>query len=154
MAEYSGTSQTVQPGGSITYSIVDVPCSRGLVKHAGNSGNFLLRGVLQNGANSNGCCPRCRRGGRDSIYNVTVGANIAVAEGETVGEISIGIAVDGGVLQDSIMRVTPAAVGEFSNVKRTKSVDIFNGCCQTVTVVNTSTVAIDVEEPNIIFGVA
>ena len=153
MAEYSGITQTLQPGASIVYSITNVPCSRGLILHDASTGNFLLRGVLQNGnyTNNNGCC---RRNARNSLYMVTVGANIAVAEGGTADEISIAIAVDGGTLSNTTMRANPAAVGDFFNVSRTTNVEIFNGCCQTVTVINTSTQAIDVSEPNITFSVA
>jgi hypothetical protein len=85
---------------------------------------------------------------------VSVGANIAVPEGQTVGEISIAIAVDGGTLSNTTMRVTPAAVEEFVNVSRTTNVSIFSGCCQTVTVKNTSTIPILVSEPNIVFQIA
>ena len=151
MAEFSGVSQIVPPGGSIVYTITNVPCNKGLINHDPSSGNFLLKGTLQNGMYPGNC--RCR-GKRSSLYTCSVGANIAVATGETVGEISIAIALDGGVLSNTTMRVTPAAVEEFFNVSRITNVDIFNGCCQTVTVVNTSNVSIAVEEPNIVFGIA
>lgn len=152
MAEFSGVAQTVQPNETITYSIVNVPCYRGLVMHDPSSGNFLLKGALQNGGYSQRCC--CKKNTRDSLYLVSVGANIAVPEGQTVGEISIAIAVDGGTLSNTTMRATPAAVEEFANVSRTTNVSIFSGCCQTVTVKNTSTIPILVSEPNIVFQIA
>lgn len=67
------------------------------------------------------------------------GANIAIATGGTPGAISVAIAIDGSVIPASTMTVTPAAVGEFFNVSRAINADIWRGCCESVTVVNTST---------------
>lgn len=152
MAEYSGVTQTVNPGESIVFSIVNVPCSRGFINHDPGTGNFLLSGRLQNGNYSPGNC-RCNSR-RNSLYTATFGANIAVAEGGTLGEISVAFAVDGGTLTNTIMRSNPAAIGDFNYVGRTTNVPIFNGCCQTVTIRNTSATPIDVSEPNIVFNVA
>ena len=52
----------------------------------------------------------------------------------------------------STMRVTPAAVDEYFNVSRAVNVDVWRNCCQTVTVRNTSSQPIQVQEANIIFS--
>ena len=84
-------------------------------------------------------------------YLTDFGANIAIPEGGTVEEISVAFAVDGTVLPGTTMRVTPTAVDTYENVSRATNVPIWNNCCQSVSVVNTSTQAINVQNVNIIF---
>lgn len=48
------------------------------------------------------------------------------------------------------MIVTPAAAEEFNNVSSSIFVDIPKGCCGTLSVRNTSTVPIDVQNANLI----
>lgn len=55
-------------------------------------------------------------------------------------------------LNNTTMTVTPAAVEEFFNISRATNIPIWRGCCQTVTVRNTSDIPILVENPNIIFS--
>lgn len=50
------------------------------------------------------------------------------------------------------MIVTPAAVEEFFNVSVSKTIPIWNGCCQTVSVRNTSEIPILVQNANITFS--
>lgn len=82
-------------------------------------------------------------------YLVTFSGNIAVPTGETVGEISLGIAQDGETLGGSIMRVTPAAVEEYFNVSSKHYVDTYCQCCVNVGVQNTSDIPVLVDNPNI-----
>ena len=77
-------------------------------------------------------------------------ANIAVPTGETVGEISVSLSLDGAALPASTMIVTPAAVEEFFNVSRAMTVPVFSNCCQTLTVTNTSTIPIAMTNANIV----
>jgi len=135
MAEYSAIAvQTVNPGESIVFTETASPCRRGFVRHNDGSGNFLLSGSMVN----NNYCPCSRLYNDNAAYLVDFGANIAIPTGGTVGEISVAFAVDGGTDQASTMIATPAAVEQFSNVSRSKEVDIFSNCCQTVTIRNTS----------------
>ena len=135
MAEYSAIAvQTVNPGESIVFTETTSPCRRGFVRHNDGSGNFLLSGSMVN----NNYCPCSRLYNDNATYLVDFGANIAIPTGGTVGAISIAYAVDGGTDQASTMIVPPAAVEEFFNVSRSKEVDIFSNCCQTVTIRNTS----------------
>ena len=147
MAEYSNTAvQVVNPGESIIFTSSPVPCTRGLVRHRDETGSFLLSGWVPR---SFGC--RCRQQ-QSANYLVDFGANIAVPEGETVGAISVAIAIDGTTLPASTMTVTPAAVGQYFNVSRAINAQVFRGCCQTVTVKNTSAIPINVSDANIIFS--
>ena len=135
MADYSAIAvQTVNPGESIVFTASPSPCRRGLIRHNDGSGNFLLSG----GMVVNNYCPCSRLYNDSAAYLVDFGANIAIPTGGTVGDISVAFAVDGGTDAASTMIVTPAAVEQYFNVSRSKEVDIFGGCCQTVTIRNTS----------------
>lgn len=141
MAEFSANAlQTVNPGESIVFTENPVPCTKGLVRHRDGTGAFLLSG------RSNNCCP-CR----SVNYLVDFGANIAVPTGETVGSISVAITIDGATIPGSEMAVTPAAVEEFFNVSRAINVGIWNGCCESVSIRNTSEIPILVQNANVIF---
>lgn len=141
MAEFSANAlQTVNPGESIVFTENPVPCTKGLVRHRDGTGAFLLSG------RSNNCCP-CR----SVNYLVDFGANIAVPTGETVGAISVAITIDGATIPGSEMTVTPAAVEEFFNVSRAINVGIWNGCCESVSIRNTSEIPILVQNANVIF---
>lgn len=131
MAEYSASAQTINPGEAVVFNTVD-PCNRGLVKHRDNTGSFLLSGWLPNFMN--GC--RCTK--RSAQYRLDFGANIAVPTGGTADEISVAFMVDGATVPYSTMKVTPAAAEEYFNVSRAMEVPIWRGCCETVTVINTS----------------
>lgn len=86
-------------------------------------------------------------------YLVTFSGNIAVPTGETVGEVSLALTADGGVLGGSIMRATPAAVEEFFNVSTQHYIDV--PCCcgsvgiANVAVENTSDIPVLVDNANI-----
>lgn len=149
MAEYSANAlQTVNPGETIVFTTTEVPCRRGFVRHREGSGDFVLTGWIPQ---TNGCGCVCNND-QSALYEVNFGANIAVLTGETVGEISVAIAVNGTTIPTSTMIVTPAAVEEFFNVSRTKSVPIWRNCCQTVSVRNTSAIPILVQNANITFS--
>ena len=144
MAEYSANAvQIVNPGETIIFTETPVPCKRNLVRHRDDSGNFLLSGWVPNRCN----CNRLK----NANYLVDFGANVSIPEGGTVEEISVAIALDGATLPASTMRVTPAAVDEFFNISRAINVNVWNGCCETVSIRNTSTQAIQVESANVIF---
>lgn len=145
MAEYNANAvQTVNPGEVVVFTNAAKPCSKGFVKFREGSGNFLLSGWVPS-------CPGCGMRSRTANYFVDFGANIAVPDGETVGEISLAISLDGTTLPATQMIVTPAAVEEFFNVSRATNVDVWSGCCETVTVRNTSAIPILVQNANIVF---
>lgn len=146
MAEYSANAiQIVNPGETVVFTESPEPCSRGLVRHRDGTGNFLLSGWSPR----RGCC--CRRS-RSANYLVDFGCNIAIPESGTVEAISLAITIDGSTIPSSNMIVTPAAVNEYFNVSRAINADIWNGCCETVSVRNTSSQPIQVQNANIIFS--
>lgn len=147
MAEYSANAtQTVNPGESVVFTISPVPCNRGFIRWRPNSGVFNLSGWTPRRPSCG-----CRRE-NSAIYAVSYGANIAVPTGETVGAISLALAIDGVTLNDSITIESPAAVEEYDSVSKTVSVPVWNGCCQTVTLRNISTIPILVQNPVINFS--
>lgn len=137
-AEYSYIPiQEVAEDENILFLDGDRACHKGYISHRDSSGVFRLKGA------SNGC---------KAIYRVTFNANIAVAEGGTVGEISVALQEDGETLGNAVAIVTPAAIGDFFNVSISTFITIPCGCCVTVAVENTSDgTAIDVSNANIIF---
>lgn len=146
MAEYSANAvQTVNPGESVIFTNTFAPCSRGVVRHRDDTGSFLVAG---------GPIPRRRCGCLAyNAYNpvlVEFGANIAIPTGGTVGAISLALVVDGTTVPASTMIETPAAVEEYSNVAVAVSVPVWVGCCETISVRNTSDQPILVQNANII----
>lgn len=145
MAEYSNNAvQTVAPGETIIFTETPVPCRRGFVRHRDDTGNFLLSGYVPN----NNGCPCCRE--KSANYLVDFGANIAIPTGGTVGQISVAISIDGATIPSSTMIVTPAAVEEYFNVSRAINAQIWRGCCETISIRNTSDQPILVQNANII----
>lgn len=136
-AEYSYIPvQTVAEDENILFLDGERSCRKGYVSHRNSSGTFRLKGA------SNG----------RAIYQVTFNANIAVAEGGTVGAISVALQEDGETLGNAVATVTPAAIGDFFNVALTTFICIPCGCCVTVSVENVSDgTAIDVTNANIVF---
>lgn len=102
-----------------------------------------------------GCAERHRNGSgiitllKPGRYLITFSGNIAVPAGETVGEVSVGIARGGEVIPGTNMRVTPAAVEEYFNVSAQTYVDVYCGCCENVSVENTSIIPVDVQDANL-----
>lgn len=144
--EFSNNAvQTVNPGETIIFTETPVPCLSGHVRHRDGTGAFLMSGKV-NGP-SRGCC--CKR---TANYLVDFGANIAIPTGGTVGEISLAITVDGATIPTTEMIFTPAAVEEYGNVSDAVIAQIWRGCCQTLSVRNTSDQPILVQNANIIFN--
>lgn len=143
-AEYSANAaQEIPANGSAIFTETPVPCTRGLVYHRDDSGifrlvnRFLRQNILQ-----------CWR--RNSNYEVTFHANIAVPEGGTVEPISIAFAIDGEIDPSSIATFTPAAVSQFGNVGADVVVTVPYVCgCSTFSVRNVSTQAITMQNANL-----
>ena len=100
-----------------------IPCTKGLVYHEGNTGNFILKG-----ANTNNPC-NCF-----AQYQVTFNGNIAIPDGGTVVPIAVAIAVNGEPRQTSRAIYTPAAVEEFGNVTSTAIIKVPRCCCFSLSV--------------------
>ena len=147
MAEWTSVAvQTVNPGEAIVFTENTQPCTRGYILHREDSGAFLMKGV-----DTGTCIRRCCKP-TTVDYMVDFGANISIPAGETVDTISVAFALDGNTLAGTEMEVTPAAVEQPFNVSRATNVGIWKGCCQTLSVRNTSAIPILVEAPNIVFA--
>ena len=137
-AEYSRIDlQTVAEDANILFDNGNRCCKKGFITNRDGSGVFRLKGA------GNACM---------TVYRVTFNANIAVAEGGTVGAISVALQEDGETLLNSVATVTPTVAEAFFNVSLSTFIVIPCGCCVTVSVENISDgTAIDVTNANIIF---
>ena len=138
MAEYvNNPIQEVEAGQNVLL-LDSIPCSKGYVIHRNGTGILTLRGIVNNSCS---CFAR---------YQITFNGNIAIPEGEEVGEISVALALDGEALQTSRARVTPADVDEYFNVTSTAIITVPRGCCYTIAVENTSGIPINVQNANVV----
>lgn len=94
-----------------------IPCTKGYVYHEDETGNFILRGIVNNRCN---CFAH---------YQVTFNGNIAIPEGGTVTPIAIALTINGEPKLTSRAIFTPAAVEEFGNVTSTAIIKVPRGCC-------------------------
>lgn len=114
MAEYLANAvQTVNLGEAAIFT-ASIPCNKGLIYHADETGIFILKGITPN------CFSR---------YQVTFNGNIAIPTGGTVGPIAIAITENGEIRQTSRAISNPAAVEEYDNVTSTAIIDVPKGCC-------------------------
>lgn len=133
MAEYTANAiQLVAVNQNVQFTDTPV-CGNCNIMHREGSGIVSLR-APQN---------RCAR------YLVGFSGNIAVPTGETVGAISVAIAIDGEPLLSTQMIVTPAAVDEYFNVSSQAYINVPCGCCVTVAIENTSDIPINVQNANL-----
>lgn len=149
-AEYSANAaQTVAVGGSVIFTESPVPCGKGLIYHRDESGLFRLASPSSMGAC---CCADCCGRRPSADYGVAFHANIAVPTGGTAEEISLAVFVDGEEDPSSLMAFTPAAVEDLGNVGADIVVSVPCICrCSSVSIRNTSTQAITVQNANIVF---
>ena len=129
MAEFTSTIQQVAAGQNAILD-TDVIKSR-CVSHRTGSGLICV--------DNSGCdCKPAR-------YKVFVKANISIPTGETVGPISLGIALNGEIVQSSIATVTPAATGDEFSVA-TEEIINAGKCPVNIAVRNPSTQTIQVSD--------
>ena len=136
MAEFTyNPVQEVAAGQNVILN-TSIGCNKGYVLHRNESGLVTLRGIVNNP------CANFAR------YQCTFNGNIAVPTGETVGPISVALAIDGEVIQTSRAIVTPAAVENYFNVTSTAFITVPKGCCFTIAVENTSEDGTDINVQN------
>ena len=131
----ANAAQTVAVGQVVIFTETAVSGNCSMI-HREGSGLVGLRGL------TNGQC-RAR-------FLVEFGANVAVPTGETVGPVSLAIAINGEPVLTSQMISTPAAVEEFNNVGASLYVDVPIGCCNQISVENTGTIPVTVQNANLI----
>lgn len=129
MAEFTSTIQQVAAGQNAVLD-VDVIKSR-CVSHRTGSGLICV--------DNSGCdCKPAR-------YKVFVKANISIPTGGTVGPISLGIALNGEIVQSSIATVTPVATGDEFSVA-TEEIINAGKCSVNIAVRNPNTQTIQVSD--------
>lgn len=126
--------QTVNTNSNVVFTNTAVPGSCAMV-HREGSGLVTLRGMT----NQN----RAR-------FKITFGANIALPTGATVGPVSLAIAINGEQIAETTMISTPTAVEQFNSVSRALFLNVPCGCCQQISVENTSASAVQVENASLI----
>ena len=130
----ANTVQTVQANQNV-YFTDTVVSGNYSIDHRDNSGLVTLRGVTN----------QCR-----ARFKVSFGGNVAVPTGETVGPISLAIAINGEPVLSSTMIATPSAVENFQNVYGSVYIDVATGCCVNISVQNISNIPIEVQNANLI----
>ena len=126
--------QTVATGQNILYTDTVVAGNQ-CILHREGSGIVKLRGLTN----------QCR-----ARFKVTFNGNIAIPTSGTVGAISAAIAISGEPVAATNMIVTPAAGENYFNIASVTFVDIPSGCCTDISVKNTSTQDILVQNANFI----
>ena len=126
--------QTVQANQNVIFTDTAV-CGNNSIIHREGSGLTTLRGLTN----------QCR-----ARFRIFFSGNIGIPTGGTVGPISLAITVDGEAVDSTVMIVTPAAVEQFFNVASAIYLNVPCGCCSKVSVTNTSTEAIEVQNANLI----
>lgn len=100
-----------------------IPCTRGLVLHEDETGNFILRGP----GNTSNCCNQYAH------YQVTFNGNIGIpAGGETGVPIAIALTVNGEPRLTSRAIYFPTdttEAGDYGNVTSTAIIKVPRSCC-------------------------
>ena len=126
--------QVVEANQNVIFTETAV-CGSNSIIHREGSGLVSLRGITN----------QCR-----ARFKVFFSGNIAVPTGETVGPISLALAVNGEGVGPTTMIVTPAAVEQFFNVASAIYLDVPCGCCSQVSVKNISDIPVNVQNANLI----
>lgn len=126
--------QTVAANQNVLFTDT-VTCGNYSIAHRSGSGLVTLRGTTN----------QCR-----ARYKVSFGGNIAIPTGGTVEAIQVALALEGEGIASSTMIVTPAAVEEYFNIFGALFIDVPKNCCVTISVKNTSTQDILVQNANLI----
>lgn len=134
MAEFiNPTLQEVPVGANVTFSDEIVGCCQ-FISHRQGSGSVKLYPL------DCGC---------ETRFLVAFSGNIAVPTEQTVGPIQLSISIDGEPSTATTMIVTPVDVEEFGNVAGFAYIFV-RKCCSTISITNTSTIPINVQNANLI----
>ena len=125
--------QTVNANQNV-YFTNTVICGNCNIIHRTGSGLVTLRGLTD----------QCR-----ARYRVTFTGNIAIPTGGAIGPIQLAIALNGETIPATAMIVTPAAVENYFNVHGDTFIEVPRGCCASVSIKNTSAIAINVQNANL-----
>ena len=146
MAEYLANDVQTVPLNNPVIFTASIPCNNGYIYHEDETGNFILRGIVNNSC------------GKFARYQLVFNGNIAVPTGGTVGPIAVALTVNGELRPTSTAIITPAAVEEFGNVTSTAIITVPRGCCFNVAVravagaSDATTAAIEVQNANLVIS--
>ena len=131
----ANAAQIVAVNQAVLFTETAVPGNMSMI-HREGSGLVGLRG-LPNGQ------LRAR-------FLVEFGANVAVPTGETVGPVALAISINGEPVVTSSMISTPAAEAQYNNVGASLYIDVPIGCCSQISVENSGTIPVSVQNANLI----
>lgn len=135
MAEFNTiAAQKVAVNGNVLFENVTSLCNKGFITHRTGSGQIQLRGATRNSR---------------AKYRVEFSGNIAVPTDGTAGAISLAVALEGEPDLSTQVIVTPTVTDAYFNVSMGTDIWMPCGCCETVSIKNTSTQAINVANANI-----
>ena len=127
--------QTVAVNQDVLFDAVSVAGCPSIMHRTG-SGLVTLRG-LSNGQ-------------RRARFRVSYGSNIAVPTDQTVGPVELTIAINGEGVPSSRMVSTPTAVDSYNNISADIFIDVPIGCCTQLSIQNTGTIPVSVQNANMI----
>lgn len=127
--------QSVATGSNVVFTNTAVAGNCSIIYREG-SGLVTLRGLTN--------------GQRRARFRISFGANIGLPTTGTAGAISLAISINGEPVTTSTMISTPTATGQFNSVLRALFLDVLGGCCTQISIENTSSQAIDVENASLI----
>ena len=99
-----------------------IPCTKGYVYHENETGNFILRGIVNNPCNNY------------AHYQVTFNGNVALPTGATVTPVAVALTINGEPRLTSRAIFTPAAAEEYGNLTSTAIIKVPKGCCFSLSV--------------------
>lgn len=126
--------QLVQSNQNVLFTETAVAGNSSIV-HREGSGLVSIRGLTQQN--------RAR-------FKVSFGGNIAIPAEETVGPISLAIAINGEAIPSTTMIVTPTVVDAYFNIFSAIFLDVPSGCCSQVSVKNISEISVNAQNANLI----
>ncbi len=127
--------QSVATGSNVVFTNTAVAGNCSIMYREG-SGLVTLRGLTN--------------GQRRARFRISFGANIGLPTTGTAGAISLAISINGEPVTTSTMISTPTTTGQFNSVSRALFLDVLGGCCTQISIENTSSQAIDVENASLI----
>lgn len=135
MAEFTANAiQTVTENQNVIFTDT-VVCGSNCIMHRGDSGLITLKGATN----------QCR-----AKFKIFFNGNVSIPSTGAADAISLSVALDGEPINSTSMISTPAAVELLNNISTGVIVEVVRGYCATVSIKNTSTQAINVQNANII----
>lgn len=128
--------QSVATGANVLFTDTPVPGGCSII-HRQGSGLVTLRGLA-----------KCQRRAR---FKVSFNGNVAIPQGgDAPQQISLSIAINGEQVGSTFMAVTPPDDNQYFNVASSVYIDVPASCCNNISIKNTSAIAINVANANLI----